>query len=64
VLGQAGARRVLAGSATGGDQQAVAEILQAACAAVDGVADVPFSHRIADAYVHASNSRVTLIRDA
>lgn len=61
VLGEAGACRVLAGAAASGDLEAIAEILQAARAAIDGIADIPFSNRIAKADVHALNSQAVPI---
>lgn len=63
VLGETGACRVLAGAAASGDLEAIAEILQAARAAIDGIADIPFSYRIAEADVHALNSQAVPIED-
>jgi hypothetical protein len=51
--GQQGGRTVLTGTAAGGDLQSVAQIVQPACALVDGVADIPFGYGIADTDVHA-----------
>jgi hypothetical protein len=50
--GQEGGRTVLAGATTGGDLQSVAKVIQAPCALVDGVADVPLGYGVADADVH------------